>query len=187
MTMSATQIRRGMLIVHNGVPCRVVEAQHIKPGKGPAYMQSKLRNLRTGAIFDHRFRAADTVDRATLETHELQFLYSDEHHYHFMNNESYEMVALGEEALGEAAQWLMPDLVIQAQFYEGRPIGIELPSTMELKVAQTEPGVRGDTKSAMTKPAMLENGATVQVPPFVDQGDTVRVDPREGKYLERVR
>jgi elongation factor P len=187
MTMSATQIRRGMVLVHNGVPCRVVEAQHIKPGKGPAYMQSKLRNLRTGAIFDHRFRAADQVDRALLETHELQFLYSDEHHYHLMNNESYEMVALDEEALGEAAQWLMPNLVIQAQFYEGRPIGIELPSTMELKVAETEPGVRGDTKSAMTKPAKLENGATVQVPPFVDEGDTIRVDPREGKYLERVR
>jgi elongation factor P len=187
MAIAATQIRRGMVIVHGGAPCRVVETQHIKPGKGPAYMQSKLRNLRTGAIFDHRFRAADQLERATLETHELQFLYSDAHHYHFMNNETYEMVALDEEALGDAAQWLTENLVIQAEFYEGKPIGIELPGSMELKVVATEPGVRGDTKSAMTKPARLENGVTIQVPPFVEEGEIVRVDPREGTYLERVR
>lgn len=187
MAMSATQLRRGMVVLLDGALCRVVEAHHIKPGKGPAYMQSKLRNLRTGAIFEHRFRGADQVERATLETHELQFLYSDATHYHFMNNETYEMVLLDQDALEDAAQWLTPNLVVQVEFHEGRPIGVELPKTLELKVEQTEPGVRGDTKSAVTKPAKLENGVTVQVPAFVEPGDMVRVDPEQAKYLERVR
>src|SRR5690606_8541951 len=112
-------------------------------------------------------RAADTVERATLETHELQYLYNDAHHYHFMNNETYEMIALDEEALGDAAQWLVPNIVVLAEFYEGQPIGIELPAALELEVTETEPSLAGATKSALTKPATLENGATVQVPAFI--------------------
>lgn len=186
MVMSANQIRRGMVIVYKGDPCRIVEFHHHTPGNLRAFVQAKLRNLRTGALFENRFRAADTVERATLETHELQFLYSDGIHYHFMNNETYEMLPLDAETLDDAAQWLTPELVIKVEFYEGKPIGVELPAVLELTVTETEPAARGDTKTAMTKPATLENGATVQVPPFVNEGDTVRVDPREGKYMERV-
>lgn len=118
MPMSATQLRRGMVLLLDDTLCRVVEARHIKPGKGPAYMQTKLRNLKSGAIVDHRFRGADQVERATLETHELQFLYNDATHYHFMNNETYEMVVLDEDALDDAAQWLTPNLIVQMEFHE---------------------------------------------------------------------
>jgi elongation factor P len=187
MAMPATQIRKGNVIVFNGDPCRVVDFHHHTPGNLRAFVQTKMRNLRTGSMFEHRFRAADTVERAALETHELQFLYADADHYHFMNNASFEMVALDGEALGDAAQWLTPNMVIQAEFYEGRPIGIDLPSALELAVTMTEPTVAGATKTAMTKPATLENGVVVQVPAFVNTGDVVRVDPREGKYIERAK
>lgn len=187
MTMNATQIRRGNVIVFNGDPCRVVDFHHHTPGNLRAFVQTKLRNLRTGTMFEHRFRASDTVERAFMETHELQFLYSDATHYHFMNTESFEMLALDEETLGDAAQWLTPEMKIQAEFYEGNPIGIDLPNALELEVVETEPAAKGDTKTAVTKPAKLENGITVSVPPFVNQGDVIRVDPRESKYIERVR
>lgn len=187
MSISASRIRRGNVLVHEGEPCRVLEFQHVKPGKGPAYMQTKMRSLETGVIFEHRFRATDTVERAYLEGRELQFLYRDELHYHFMNTETYEQLAMDEEMLGEAAKWLTPNLVIEAEFHEGRPIGIRLPKTLDLKVEHTEPGVRGDTKTSVTKPAKLENGVTVQVPAFVEVGDVVRVDPETGEYLERAR
>jgi len=186
MAMPATQIRRGNVILFNGEPHRVIEFHHHTPGNLRAFVQAKMRNLRTGTIYEHRFRAADTVERAFLETHELQYLYSDGTHYHFMNTESFEMLELDDETLGDAAQWLTPNMVIQAEFYEGRPIGIDLPNTLELTVVETEPAAKGDTKTSVTKPAKLENGVTVQVPPFVNQGDVVKVDPREGKYLERV-
>lgn len=186
MAINATQIRRGNVIVMDGDPCRVIDFHHHTPGNLRAFVQAKLRNLRTGNQFEHRFRAADTVDRATLETHELQYLYHDGLIYHFMNTDNFEQVPLDEEAIGEAGKWLTEGMTIQTEFYEGKPIGIDLPKSLELKVTQTEPVVQGATKSALTKPATLENGATVQVPSFVDVGDTVRVDPAEEKYLERV-
>ncbi|HEX7052069.1 MAG TPA: elongation factor P [Longimicrobiales bacterium] len=187
MAMNATQIRRGNVIVFNGEPCRVIDFHHHTPGNLRAFVQTKMRNLRSGNTFEHRFRASDTVERAFLETHELQFLYSDATHYHFMNSETFEMLELDAEALGDAVQWLTPNMVIQAEFFEGRAIGVDLPNSLELTVVETEPAAKGDTKTAVTKPAKLENGVTVTVPPFVNQGDTIRVDPREGKYLERVR
>jgi elongation factor P len=186
MPMPATQIRRGNVILFNGEPCRVVDFHHHTPGNLRAFVQTKMRSLKTGATFEHRFRAADSVEKASLSTHELQFLYGDGHHYHFMNTENFEMLELNDEALGDAAQWLTPEMKILAEFYDGRPIGIELPSTMQLRVVETEPVVRGATQTASPKPARLENGVTVQVPTFVAEGDLVRVDPREGKYLERV-
>jgi elongation factor P len=186
MPMPATQIRRGNVIVFNGDPCRVVEFRHHTPGNLRAMVQTKMRNLKTGQTFEHRFRAADTVEKASLSTHELQFLYSDAHHYHFMNTESFEMLELADEALGDAAQWLTPNMNILAEFYEGAPIGVQLPSSLELRVVETEPVLKGATAQALTKPAKLENGATVSVPAFVAEGDLVRVDPAEGKYLERV-
>ncbi len=187
MGISASQIRRGSVIMHDGGPCRVLEFQHIKPGKGPAYMQTKLRNILTGVIFEHRFRSADTVEKAVMNTRELQFLYHDGQHHYFMDKESYEQFPIGDDALGDEAKWLVPNMDIQVEFLEGKPIGVELPRTLELTVEETEPGVRGDTRTSVTKPATLENGVTVQVPAFVDKGEKIRVDPGEGTYIERVR
>jgi len=187
MAISASQLRRGSVVLVNGDPHRVVEYQSVKPGKGPAYMQTKLRNLKSGAIFDQRYRSADTVETASLETHELQFLYADDSHYHFMNNETFEMSVLDEATLEDAARWLTPNLVIQAEIYDGSPIGIALPKTLDLEVVETEPAARGDTKTSVTKPAKLENGVVVQVPPFISVGERVRVDPAGGVYLERAR
>lgn len=187
MPMPATQIRRGNVIIHNGDPHRVIEFHHHTPGNLRAFVQAKMRNLKTGAMTEHRFRAADTVEKAQMETHELQFLYKDAHHYHFMNNATYEMVMLDDEALGDAAQWLTENMVILAEFYNGQAIGVELPSSLVLEVVETEATMAGATKTAMTKPAKLSNGATVQVPAFINQGDMLRVDPREGKYLERAK
>jgi elongation factor P len=187
MQMPATQIRRGNVIVFNGAPCRVVDFHHHTPGNLRAFVQAKMRNLKTGSMFEHRFRAADTVEKADMETHELQYLYSDSSHHHFMNNANYEMIELSGEALGDAAQWLVPNMVILSEFYEGQPIGVELPAALELEIVETEPVMTGATKTAMTKPARLSNGVVVQVPAFIASGEMVRVDPREGKYLERAK
>jgi len=187
MAIPATQIRRGMVIVFEGQPCKVVEFRHHTPGNLRAMVQTKLKNIRTGSSFEHRFRSADTVDRASLEQHEMEFLYSDGSHYHFMNTETYEQTALAEEELGDAAEWLTPGVKIQAEFYEGAPIGIDLPPSMELTVTQTEPSLKGATVSNVNKPATLENGVTIQVPPFVNEGDRIRVSPAESRYIERAK
>jgi len=187
MAIPATQIRRGMVIVFEGQPCKVVEFRHHTPGNLRAMIQTKLRNIRTGSSFEHRFRSADTVERASLEQHEMEYLYSDGSHHHFMNTESFEQTALSGDDLGDAAQWLSPGLKIQAEFYEGEPIGIDLPPSLELEVKRTEPSLKGATVSNVNKPATLENGVTIQVPPFVNEGDRIRVDPIEGRYIERAK
>src|SRR5215471_544277 len=187
MAIPATQIRRGMVIVFEGQHCTVVEFRHHTPGNLRAMVQTKLRNIRTGSSFEHRFRSADTVDRASLEQHEMEFLYADGSHYHFMNTENYEQIALGDDELGDAAQWLTQGTKIQAEFYEGAPIGIDLPPSMELTVTQTEPSLKGATVSNVNKPATLENGVIIQVPPFINEGDRLRVDPIEGRYIERAK
>jgi elongation factor P len=187
MAIPATQIRRGMVIVFEGQPCKVLEFRHHTPGNLRAMIQTKLRNIRTGASFEHRFRSADTVDRASLEQHEMEYLYSDGSHHHFMNTENYEQTALSEEELGDAAPWLTPGMKIQAEFYEGTPIAIDLPPSMELIVMQTEPTLKSATVSNVNKPATLENGVTITVPPFINEGDRIRVDPTEGRYIERAK
>ena len=187
MAFPATQIRRGMVILFEGAPCKVLDARHHTPGNLRAMMQTKLRNLRTGSSFEHRFRSADTVERAHLEQHEMEYMYSDGAHHHFMNTENYEQTALGDDDLGEMAQWLMPGMRIQAEFYEGAPIGIDLPPSIELTVRSTEPTVKGATVSNVNKPATLENGVTLLVPPFVNEGDRIRVSPSEGRYIERAK
>ena len=176
-----------MVIVFEGEPCRVVEFRHHTPGNLRAMIQTKLRSLRSGSSFEHRFRSVDTVERASLEQHEMEYLYSDGSHHHFMNTENYEQVALSDGELGDSAQWLSPGLKIQAEFYEGSPIGIDMPPSIELTVTQTEPSLKGATVSNVNKPATLENGVTIQVPPFVNEGDRIRVDPNEGRYIERAR
>lgn len=187
MAISATQIRRGMVILFEGKPCKVMEFRHHTPGNLRAMIQTKLRDIRTGSSFEHRFRSVDTIERASLEQHEMEYLYSDGSHHHFMNTETYDQTALTADELGDAAQWLSPGLKIQAEFYEGAPIGIDLPASLELTVTQTEPPMKGATVSNVNKPATLDNGVTIQVPPFVNEGDRIRVDPIESRYIERAK
>jgi elongation factor P len=187
MAVPATQIRKGQVIIFNGDPCRIIEFEHRTPGNLRAFIQAKMKNLRNGSTLEHRFRAADQIEKADMSTRELAFSYSDGTHYHFMDQKTYEMVELSAEDLGEHAQWLTENMTVLAEMFDGRPVGIELPSSLELEVVQTEAALAGATKTAMTKPAKLSNGVVVQVPPFVKQGEMVRVDPREGKYLERAK
>lgn len=187
MAMPATQIRRGMVIVFEGDPCRIIEFRHHTPGNLRAMVQAKLKNLRSGSNFEHRFRAADTIEKASMETHELEFLYQGGDTYHFMNTENYDQLEMDEEALGDNAQWLQPGMKIIAEYYEGRPIGIQLPNSLVLEIVDTAPVMKTATKTASTKPAKLENGATVNVPEFLGTGEKVRVNPATGEYLERAK
>ena len=187
MAMPATQIRRGMVLVFEGQPCRVIEFRHHTPGNLRAMVQAKLKNLRTGSSFEHRFRAADSIEKADMETHELEFLYQGGDTYHFMNTENYDQLEMDDEMLGDNAQWLQPGMKIQAEFYDGKPIGIQLPNSMVLEIVDTAPVMRSATKTASTKPAKLENGVVVNVPEFVATGDKVRVNPTTGEYIERAK
>lgn len=187
MALSANDMRKGMVIVFEGAPCKVMEFRHHTPGNLRAMVQARLRNLTTGNSFEHRFRSNDTLEKALLEQHEMEYLYSDGSQHHFMNTENYEQIGLSEDELGDAAQWLMAGLKLQVEFYNGAPIGIELPGSMELTVTRTDPVLKGATVSNSNKPATLENGATITVPPFITEGERIRVNPTESKYIERVK
>ncbi len=187
MAIPATQIRRGMVIVFEGEPCRVVEFRHHTPGNLRAMVRAKLKNLRSGSSFEHRFRAADSIDPASMETHDLEFLYQGGDTYHFMNVENYDQLEMDEEALGDNAQWMQPGMKIQAEYYDGRPVGIKLPNSLVLEVVDTAPVMKTATKTASTKPAKLENGVTINVPEFVGTGDKVKVNPSTGEYQERAK
>ena len=187
MAMPATQIRRGMVLVFEGEPCRVVEFRHHTPGNLRAMVQAKLKNLRTGSSFEHRFRAADSIEKASMETHDLEFLYQGGDTYHFMNTENYDQLEMDEEMLGDNAQWMQPGMRIVAEYYDGRPIGIQLPNTLTLEVVDTAPVMKTATKTASSKPAKLENGVTVNVPEFVNVGEKIRVNPSTGEYQDRAK
>jgi elongation factor P len=187
MAMPATQIRRGMVLVFEGDPCRVIEFRHHTPGNLRAMVQAKLKNLRTGNSFEHRFRAADSIEKASMETHDLEFLYQGGDTYHFMNTENYDQLEMDDEMLGDYAQWMQPGMKIQAEYYDGRPIGIQLPNALVLEIVDTAPVMRSATKTASTKPAKLENGVTVNVPEFISTGEKVRVNPETGEYLDRAK
>jgi elongation factor P len=187
MAIPATQIRRGMVIVFEGDPCRITEFRHHTPGNLRAMVQAKLKNLRSGSNFEHRFRAADSVEPASMETHELEYMYDAGGTYHFMNTENYDQLELDEEVLGDNVQWMQPSMKIQAEFYNGRPVGIRLPNTLTLEVIETSPVMKTATKTASQKPAKLENGATVNVPEFIGTGDKIRVNPSTGEYQERAK
>ena len=187
MAIPATQIRRGMVIVFEGEPCRIIEFRHHTPGNLRAMVQAKLKNLRTGSSFEHRFRAADSIDPASMETHDLEFLYQGGDTYHFMNVENYDQLEMDEETLGDNAQWMQPNMKIQAEYYDGRPVGIKLPNSLVLEVVDTAPVMKTATKTASTKPAKLENGVTINVPEFVGTGDRVKVNPATGEYQERAK
>ena len=187
MAISANDIRKGMVLLHEGAPVKVMDFHHHTPGNLRAMVQARLRNLLTGNSFEYRFRSNDTIEKITLEQHKMDYLYSDGSHHHFMNNESFEQVALTDDELGDAAKWLMPNLTIEVEFYNGSPIGVALPASMELTVVETEPVMKGATASNSNKPAKLENGVTLQVPPFIVEGEKIRVNPSEERYMERVK
>ena len=187
MAISANDIRKGMVILFEGTPVKVMDFHHHTPGNLRAMVQSRLRSLLTGNSFEHRFRSNDTLEKITLDQHRMNYLYSDGSHHHFMNNENYEQVSLTEDELGDASQWLIPDLTIEVEFYNGTPIGVALPASMELTVTSTEPVLKGATASNSNKPATLENGVTLQVPPFIVEGEKIRVNPAEARYMERVK
>jgi len=187
MAIPATQIRRGMVLVFDGQPCRIIEFRHHTPGNLRAMVQAKLKNLKSGSSFEHRFRAADTVEPAFLETHDLECMYKGGYTYHFMNTENYDQIEMDDEALGDNAQWMQPGMKIQAEFFEGKAIGIRLPNTMTLEIVETAPVMKTATKNASSKPAKLENGVTVNVPEFISTGEKVRVNPTTGEYMDRAK
>lgn len=187
MAISANQLRSGMVILHDKELFSVFSITHRTPGNLRAFVQAKLRNLRTGAMMEHRFRSEDRVERAVLDETEMEYLYSDGGDFYFMNTETFDQIHLSRDTLGDAVQYLLANLRIKVEFYEGRPVSIELPATVDLEVVATEPALKGATVSNVTKPATVETGLVVQVPPFISAGEKIRVDTTEGNYLERVK
>lgn len=187
MAFTATSIRKGMVIVFEKDPCRVLDFRHHTPGNLRAMVQTKMKNLRTGSSFEHRFRADDSIERAEMETHELEFLYQGGDTYHFMNTENFDQLELDEETLGDSAKWMQPGMKILAEWYEGKPVSIQLPQYLVLEVVETAPVMKTATKTASSKPAKLDNGVTVNVPEFIAQGERVRVNPATEEYLDRAK
>jgi len=184
--IQATQLKRGMCIKHDNELFRIVEAQHKTPGNLRGLVQAKIRNLRTGAISEHRFRSVDMVERAIMDEAEMEFLYQEGDMYHFMNNETFEQIALSDEVLGDAVNYLIANCKLKIELYDGRPVGIDLPLNVEMKVMETEPAIKGASVSNQSKPAKMETGLIVNVPPFVNEGDVIKVDTATGSYVERV-
>jgi elongation factor P len=185
MAIPATQMRPGMIIKHNNELHAVFSVEHRTPGNLRAFIQAKLRNLRTGAMFEHRFRSPDPIERVIVDEIPMEFLYSDGDDYYFMNTENYEQTHLKRDTLGDSVEYLIPNLQIRVSIFDGVPVGIELPQTVEMTVVQTEPGLKSATASSVTKPATVETGLVVQVPPFINEGEKIRVDTAEGAYLSR--
>ena len=185
MAIPATQMRPGMIIKHNNELHAVFSVEHRTPGNLRAFIQAKLRNLRTGAMFEHRFRSPDPIERINVDETEMEYLYNDGDGYYFMNTENYEQLHLTRDILGDAVDYLIPNLQIKVEFYDGKAVGIELPQTVELTVLETEPGLKSATASSVTKPAKTETGLVVQVPPFINEGEKIKVDTAEGVYLSR--
>ena len=185
MAIPATQMRPGMIIKFNNELHTVFAVEHRTPGNLRAFIQAKLRNLRTGSMFEHRFRSPDPIDRVIVDEVPMEFLYNDGDDYYFMDTTSYEQLNLKRDTLGDAVEYLTSNLQITVSIFDGVPVGIDLPQTVELTVVQTEPGLKSATASSVTKPARLETGLTVQVPPFINEGEKIRVDTAEGTYLSR--
>ena len=185
--MDTSDFRNGLSIIVDGEIYTIVEFQHVKPGKGGAFVRSKLKNARTGAVTDKTWRAGEKMEQAVLERKPMQFLYAREGEYHLMDMETYDQITVDKSAFGEAAKYLKENEGVSVLTHEGKVISAELPFTVELAVAETDPGVRGDTASGGSKPATLETGAVVQVPFFINVGDKIKVDTRTDAYLERAK
>ena len=183
--VDGSALRRGMVIKHEGELCIITDYQHVKPGKGPAYNQVAMKNLRTGRLLRQRFRSSDDVEQVYLDSRRMQYLYSDENHHHFMDQEDYESVAIDVDVVGEAKDYLTEGMIIDVGMHEGTAVTISLPTSVVLEIAETDPGVKGDTVSAATKPAKTVTGLVVQVPLFINPGERIKVDTRTGGYLGR--
>ncbi len=184
-TISTAQFKNGMHIELDSTVWRIVEFQHVKPGKGGAFVRTKLKNIDTGSVVDKTFRAGEKMPRVHTETKNVQYLYDAGEEVVFMDEQTYEQISLPRESVADALDYLEPSSSVPMLTVDGRPAGVQMPASVELTVAETEPGVRGDTVSNVTKPAKLQTGAVVQVPLFVNQGDRIKVDPREGRYISR--
>jgi elongation factor P len=184
-TISTNQFKNGMHIELDGSAWRILEFQHVKPGKGGAFVRTKLKNLDSGSVVDKTFRAGEKFARVHTETKNVQYLYDSGDDVVFMDEQSYEQISLPRETVSDALEYIEPSSTVQLLTVDGRPSGVQMPGSVELTVAETEPGVRGDTVSNVTKPAKLATGAVVQVPLFVNQGDRIKVDPRDGRYISR--
>ena len=182
----AGDFRKGITFQKDGEPCVVMEFQHVKPGKGAAFVRTKYKNLKTGSIREEAFNPNDKFERAVIETKEMQYLYNDGDLYYFMDNETFEQVPLTKEIVDEAIIYLKENDTASVKFYQGNAFQLDPPNFVELKVVETEPGVKGDTASNVTKAATVETGAVVQVPLFVNEGDVIRIDTRSGEYMSRV-
>jgi elongation factor P len=178
-------MRPGMVIKFNNELHSVFSVAHRTPGNLRGFVQAKMRNLRSGNMTEHRFSSEDKVEKAQLDEIEMEYLYDDGEYYYFMNSENYEQMHLTKDLLGDATSYLIPQLKVSVEFYEGKPISVELPATVDLTVVETEPGLKGATVSNVTKPAKLETGLVVQVPPFITEGEKIRVNTAEGTYQER--
>jgi elongation factor P len=183
--LSSTQLRPGMVIKFNNELYSVFSMTHRTPGNLRGFVQAKMRSLRTGSMTEHRFSSEDKVEKAVLDQQDMEYLYDDGEYFYFMNIENYEQMHLTKELLGDATDYLIPQLKVQVEFYEGKPISVELPPTVDMTVVETEPGLKGATVSNVTKPAKMETGLVVQVPPFISEGEKIRVNTSEGTYQER--
>ena len=183
--ISSTQMRPGMVVKFNNDLFSVFSVAHRTPGNLRGFVQAKMRNLRSGTMIEHRFSSEDRVERAILDEVEMEYLYDDGENYYFMNTENYEQTHLSKDLLGDAVSYLIPQLKVKVEFYEGKAMSVELPATVDLTVIETEPGMKGASISNVTKPAKMETGLVVQVPPFIKEGEKIRVNTTEGAYLER--
>ncbi|HUA86754.1 MAG TPA: elongation factor P [Bryobacteraceae bacterium] len=181
----ATQLRPGMVVKFNNELYSVFKMEHRTPGNLRGFVQAKMRNFKTGTMIEHRFSSEDRVERASLDEQEMEYLYDDGEYFYFMNTETFEQMHLMKDLLGDATNFLIPQLHVNVEFYEGKPISVELPPSVEMTVVETEPGLKGATVSNVTKPAKLETGLVVQVPPFINEGEKIRVSTSESTYLER--
>jgi elongation factor P len=183
--ISATQMRPGMVIKYNNELYSIFSVNHRTPGNLRGFVQAKMRGLRNGTMTEHRFSSEDRVEKALLDEQEMEYLYDDGEYYYFMNTETFEQMHLMKDLLGDATQYLIPQLRVKVEFYEGKPMSVELPATVDMTVVETEPGMKGASVSNVTKPAKLETGLVVQVPPFIKENEKIRVNTAEGAYLER--
>ncbi len=186
MAVSTNNLKNGMCVMHDGKMWIVVEFQHVKPGKGGAFVRTKLKELKSGRVLDVTFRAGEKLEDVRVETKRMQYLYNDGATYHFMDQDTYEQLELGQDFVGDGSQWLKENDEVQIMIAGGEMIGVEPPMFVELTVTETDPGFKGDTVQGGTKPATLETGAVVQVPMFVEPGDTLKIDTRDGRYITRV-
>ncbi len=182
-----SEFRNGLKIEYEGNPYLIIECQHVKPGKGVAFVKTKLKNLKTGNNLEVNFRSGDKVGRPDIEEREMQYLYREGDLFYFMDNETYDQKPLTEEQLGDSRKFLKENGAASVLFYRGEAISIEIPAKVDLKIVQAEPGIKGDTAQGATKPVVLETGAIVHVPLFIEEGEVIRIDTRTGSYLERVR